>query len=339
MSFGFRFICNLCVMSLFEILKNLLNNNDAGNDADESAICDKKGNLIGTHGQYGLTHSNPIPIKSINDGPRFMDHLRSVSGAGIKYCLDSAFQASFNTKYTAYAFKVIEGGHKENNIIYLCPNGLISSEKAPEGYILVDDSKNQLAQSYKDKDNKIYSKAYWEIREQIFSLGTDNKIDHMTYCNKEDLQTHIYRNLFSNILLKDNDLIKSSINNGDIIYAAMNINYYSMHYGMCMLFQKIDSRREFEELNYFKAKEFFNRIVLDDPIKVSTWFINRYDVGGLKSMMDSLDESLANITMAIIATRGKDDLPKYMVAMGQAFIDLGMATAKMIMRNYELRIL
>ena len=57
------------------------------------------------------------------------------------------------------------------------------------------------------------------------------------------------------------------------------------------------------------------------------------------SMMDSLDESLANITMAIIATRGKDDLLKYMVAMGQAFIDLGMAIAKTIMRNYELRIL
>ena len=322
-------------MSLFEILKNLLNNNDA----DESAICDKKGNLIGTHGQYGLTHSNPIPIKSINDGPRFMDRLRSASGASIKYCLDSAFQASFNTKYTAYAFKVIEGGNKKNSIIYLCPNGLISSEKSPKGYILVDDSKNQLAQSYKDKDNKIYSKAYWEIRKQIFSLGTDNKIDHMTYCNKEDLQTHIYRNLFSNILLKDNDLIKSSINNGDTIYAAMNINYYSMHYGMCMLFQKLDSMRQFEELDYFKAKEFFKRIMLDDPIRVCAWYINRYDVGGLKSMMDSLDESLANITMAIIATRGKDDLLKYMVAMGQAFIDLGMATAKTIMRNYELRIL
>lgn len=322
-------------MNLPNILKNLLNNDDP----NDSSIDDKKGHLKGVFGPYGFSHSNPIPIKSINDGPRFMDRLRTVTGKCIKYRLDGVFQASFNTKYTAYAFKIIEGNHKNDDIIYFCPNGFIESENAPEGYILVDNQENQLAESYKNHDASIYGKAYWEIREQVFSLGTDNIIDHMTYCNKDDLQTHVYRNLFSNILLKDNNLIISSINSGDFTYAAMNINYYCMHYGMCMLFQKIDTMREFEELNFFKAKEFFKRILLDDPIKVSAWYINRYDVGGLKSMMDSLDESLANITMAVIATRGVNDLPKYMIPMGQAFIDLGMATGKIIMQNYKLRIL
>ena len=321
-------------MSLFDILKNLRNNDDA----DEFAICDRKGNLIGTHGQYGVTHSNPIPIMSINDGPRFMDRLRSASGAGIKYCLDSAFQASFNTKYTAYAFKVIEGGCKENNIIYFCPNGFLNSEKAPDGYIVAADSQDQLAQSYKDKDDMIYTKAYWEIRKQIFSLGTDNQIDHMTYCNKDDLQTHIYRNLFSNIVFKENDLIRSSIKTNDITYAAMNVNYFSMHYGMCMMFQKLDTAKEFEDLNFFEAKDFFKQIAQRDLIEVSKQYINKYEVGGLRSMLDSLDESLANLTMAVLAARGVDDLPKYIVAMGQAFIDLGMATAKTIMEHYELRI-
>ena len=317
------------------ILKKILKNDDP----NDSSIDVMEGHLIGVFGPYGFSHSNPIPIKSINDGPRFMNRLRTVTGKCIKYHLDSVFQASFNTKYTAYAFKIIEGHNKNDDIIYFCPNGLIESEDAPEGYILADNQEDQLAMSYKNSDARMYSKAYWEIREQVFSLGTYNKIDHMTHCNKIDLQTHIYRNIFSYILLNDNDLIKSAINTGNITYAAMNINYYSMHFGMCILFQKLDTMREFENLDFFKAKNFFKRILLNDPIKVSESYINKYDVGGLKSMMDSLNEILANITMAIIATQGINNLSKYIVQMGQAFIDLGMAIGKTIMQNYKLRIL
>ncbi|AFL83717.1 hypothetical protein Belba_1079 [Belliella baltica DSM 15883] len=108
-------------------LKDIIDNPQA-TDMDE---------IPGAIGKFGLEASNPIPIHGVPNSRIYLDNLRLRNGSPTSYeRMGSMSNPSIEMPIDKY--KIYDETGKEITTIFISPYHLKCSEKAPEGFMILD---------------------------------------------------------------------------------------------------------------------------------------------------------------------------------------------------------
>ncbi len=101
------------------------NSNEEGTD---------KNTIDGGYGQYGLEVTNPIPVDSIDSSYAYLERLRTINGAKIKYKRKGSTIIP-NIKKPIDAYEIFEDDEVITTI-YIHAYNVYNSQKSPKGFIL-----------------------------------------------------------------------------------------------------------------------------------------------------------------------------------------------------------
>lgn len=94
--------------------------------------------LPGGYGEYGLVETNPIPTNFAFGSDEYLSKIRTMNGKAIKYSrIGSVGAENFpNSPVDMYKIQSLAG--EELSIFYLCMYHKRNSNKAPDGFYLVN---------------------------------------------------------------------------------------------------------------------------------------------------------------------------------------------------------
>ena len=108
-----------------------------GGFSNPSQACDLDEIPQGT-GQFGREVTNPIPICGIPQNRAYLSRLRLVSGENFTWKRFGSMRTD-NIENPIDAYLILDEEGKQLCVLYLSPYHLKTSQKAPEGFILLPD--------------------------------------------------------------------------------------------------------------------------------------------------------------------------------------------------------
>ena len=122
----------------------------------ESNLTTTTGEIMTTTGKFGFSASNPIPVNGMNQMVEYLAALRTPDDMSFIWSWSTT--SAENIIGDVYRYKLINSKERCSRSIYISPFCSTMSQKAPEGFVLIDSDKREvLAQNLQIKvHNDIY---------------------------------------------------------------------------------------------------------------------------------------------------------------------------------------